>query len=107
MAKPMIKVGTYTGTGAAVNVELGFIPTYIRILNITDGDAGMTYIKPAGEDAKNVAEGAALASQAANGLSVYEGAAPGTGVGKSAGFTAGTAASVNAKVYYYVAMRGE
>ena len=107
MARPMIKVGTYTGTGAAQNIELGFVPTYVRILNITDGNAGMTYMKPEGEDAKNIAEGAALATQAANGISVYGGAAPGTALGKSAGFTAGTAASVNTKVYYYVALRGE
>lgn len=103
MARPTIKVGTYTGTGAAVNVELGFTPTYVRVLNITDGDAGMTYIKPDGEDAANIAEGAALATQAANGISAYDG----TAAGDSAGFTAGTAASVNAKVYYYVALRGE
>lgn len=33
-----IKVGTVTGTGAAINISLGFIPDYVRIVNVTDGD---------------------------------------------------------------------
>ena len=31
--------GVFTGTGAAQNIELGFIPSWVRILNGTDKDA--------------------------------------------------------------------
>lgn len=34
----MTKVGYSLGTGAAINVELGWIPDYVRIINLTDGD---------------------------------------------------------------------
>jgi len=28
--------GLVTGTGAAINIEMGFIPNYVRVCNITD-----------------------------------------------------------------------
>lgn len=36
--KPNIKTGTLYGTGAAINVDCGFVPDYVRIINSTDGD---------------------------------------------------------------------
>lgn len=33
-----VKVGITVGNGAAINVELGWIPDYVRVLNATDGD---------------------------------------------------------------------
>ena len=33
-----IKTGFFYGTGAAVNIEVGFIPDYVQIVNRTDGD---------------------------------------------------------------------
>lgn len=100
MAKPVIKVGTYTGTGAAINIELGFVPSYFRTINITDGDAGITWF--AGMAAgTGITEGAALATLASNGITVY----PGTRADKSAGVTVGTSGSTNEKVFRYVAMR--
>lgn len=33
-----VKTGTVTGTGAAINVSLGFQPDYVKVFNI--GDAG-------------------------------------------------------------------
>ncbi len=33
-----VRCGYIHGTGAAINVELGFVPDYVRILNWTDGD---------------------------------------------------------------------
>jgi len=29
--------GLVTGTGAAINVSMGFVPNYVRVCNITDG----------------------------------------------------------------------
>jgi hypothetical protein len=31
-------IGALLGTGAAINVELGFIPDHVKIVNLTDGD---------------------------------------------------------------------
>jgi hypothetical protein len=48
-----------------------------------------------------ITEGAALATLASNGITVY----PGTRADKSAGVTVGTSGSTNEKVFRYVAMR--
>jgi hypothetical protein len=101
MAKPTVKVGTYTGTGAAINLELGFVPSYFRTINITDGDAGISWFEGMAAGT-GITEGAALATLGSNGITAY----PGTRGDKKAGLTVGTAGSVNLKVYRYVAMRG-
>lgn len=36
--KGVIKTGYLVGNGAAQNIELGFIPDYVAIFNMTDGD---------------------------------------------------------------------
>lgn len=100
--KGQIKVDTYTGTGAALNVSIGFIPDFLFIVNITDGDLvtmwfnGMT----AGT---SVDIAAAVAGNAADGVTAYAGTAGGVG----AGFTVGTDASENAKVYRYFAVANQ
>lgn len=99
MSKPSIKTGTVTGTGAAINVSLGFTPDYVRIVNITDADqvdewfSGMT-------DGTSIQTNAAVSARASGGISAYAGsttAAP--------GFTIGSGISESAKVLRYVAMR--
>lgn len=97
--KGQIKTGTYTGTGAAIELELGFQPDYFRTINITDGNAGLTWFSGMAAGTA-IAEGAALASQASNGITLFAG----TSGTKAAGVTVGTAGSVNAKVYRYVAI---
>lgn len=100
--KGKIKTGTYTGTGAAITLNLGFVPTYFRTINITDGDAGITWF--AGMAAgTGITEGAALATLGSNGMTAFGG----TRGGDAAGITIGTAGSVNAKVYRYVALRDD
>lgn len=39
MSQSQTKVGYHRGTGAAINVELGWIPDHVRVVNLTDGDA--------------------------------------------------------------------
>ncbi len=94
-----IKVGTYTGTGAALNVSLGFIPDAVFIVNRTDADIiGIWFRGDTDGTAVDIA--AAVANNAADGVSDYAGsdsAAP--------GFTVGTDFSENAKVYKYIAFR--
>lgn len=94
-----IKTGTYEGTGAAINIELGFVPDYIRILNVEDGDAGWTWFKGMANGTA-VGEGTALSSVASNGVSEYAGT-----LSTRKGFTVGTAISESGKTFRYVAMR--
>lgn len=96
-----VEIGTYTGTGAAINIELGFVPEYVKITNITAGNiqhewfAGMT----AGHAIAH--NPSTLATITSNGVSPFAG----THEGAKPGFTAGTAVSTNAAVFRYVAMR--
>jgi hypothetical protein len=100
--KGQIKVGTYTGTGAAINIELGFVPDYFRTINVTDGNAGIAWFSGMAAGT-GITEGAALASLASNGITAFEGTEATTG----AGVTVGTAGSVNTKVYRYVAIASQ
>lgn len=99
MSKPCIKTGTVTGTGAAINIPLGFVPDYVRIVNITDADqidewfAGMA-------DGTSVQTNTAVATRASNGVTPYAGSST-----VAAGFTIGSGISESAKVLYYVALR--
>ncbi len=38
MSNPAIRTGRFLGTGAAVNIQLGFIPDVVFMWNYTDGD---------------------------------------------------------------------
>jgi hypothetical protein len=94
------KVGTYTGSGAAQNISVGFIPDYVRIVNITapavdEWFNGMT----AGTSVTTT--GTAAIRAAPNGITAFAGTAATAGQG----FTVGTGLSTNASVYRYVAIQ--
>lgn len=91
---PEIKTGTYTGTGAAQSVTLGYKPAALIIVNETDGD--VVNVKIAGStDATHIAIGAAAAAVASGGITL-----------SATGFSVGTDASVSesAKVFRYIAL---
>lgn len=103
-----VKIGTVTGTGAAINVELGWIPDYVRIVNATDGDTIHEWFNGmgAGDAIKelsvtdNGATGTvSLALITSNGIDAY------TADDNNDGFTISAAISESAKVLRYVAMR--
>lgn len=87
--------GTYTGTGAAVNVVLGFKPGFVFIYNFTDGDVTFQWSDTMAEGTA-VQTDTAVAKLASNGISLLDGS---TG----AGFIAGSSVSESAKVFHYVA----
>lgn len=104
---PNIRVGTVEGTGAALSIVLGFVPDYVKVINVEDGDvafewfAGMT----AGHAIKTQAivdsgstGNASMEKITSNGISPLEGS-------NGAGFTIGTAISENEKDLAYVAVR--
>lgn len=94
-----IVTGTYEGTGAAINISVGFVPDYVRIINQEDNDALWEWFNgyPAGTA---TATAAAVADLAANGVTAYTGT-----TSAAAGFTVGTALSESGKTHYYLAMR--
>jgi len=98
------KVGTYTGTGAAINIEIGFIPDYVRIWNATDGDICWEWFYGMGAgDALQITNHAdtQLSLITSNGVDAYD---PGD-YSNNLGFTVGTSLSESAKVFRYVAIR--
>jgi hypothetical protein len=97
-------IGNYTGTGAVINVSIGFVPRRVEIVNWTDADEMFVFCgNGAGTNKTFILTGgtAVPAVQASNGISAYAGTANGV----AAGFSVGTAVSENAKVYNYIAYR--
>lgn len=92
------KAGTYTGTGAAITLEIGFIPEFVIITNITDGDTVSLWYDGMAADT-NVDIILASATNAADGITRYTG----TVGANSTGLTLGTDLSESTDVYRYVA----
>ena len=94
------KAGSYTGTGAALNISVGFIPDFVQIVCYTTpgsdvwfgGLPAATSIVVAGTPAIRAAPG---------GVTAFAG----TPALAGQGFSVGPALSVNASVYYYIAIQ--
>lgn len=94
---PEIKVGTYTGTGAALTSginSIGFKPAIIHAFNKTDGDQVWMYHQGM-DDATAIAIGTATNLIATQGCTL-----------SATGFSLGTDATINetGKVYTYIAI---
>jgi hypothetical protein len=101
MAKPNIKIGTYTGNAAAQNIELGFIPDWVRIINATDGTNESEWFNGmAAASGISTVTTAGPVLDTTNQVTSYAGDAT-----HAKGFTVGTDLSTNAKVYRYIAAR--
>ncbi len=82
---------TYTGTGAAVSVTLGFKPQCVIVWNETDGDVLFIHIN--GMTAATAIQiDTAVAALGSNGVTL-----------SSSGFSAGSSMSESAKVFRYLA----
>lgn len=95
--------GKYAGTGAAVNVSLGWVPTCVIIVNATDGDlVGIGFPGAMADGTDILISGTAgPVLNAAGGISDY------AGDGSHApGFSVGADYSENAKTFRYIAFRG-
>lgn len=99
----MLKVGKYTGTGAAITIELGFVPDYVRVVNITDSDIMWEWYRDGSAAGSAIETTVDVHTLAANGITAFAGA--GTPAGAKAGFTIGTSLSEAAKVMGYLAIR--
>jgi hypothetical protein len=100
-----MKTGTFTGTGAALNVSLGFKPHLIIIQNVTDGTSIETYIDAVtGTDPT----GSIDIDAAAGPLTDAGGITPYAGDSANArGFSVDAGNSVSGKVYRYAAFGRE
>ena len=72
----MIKIGTYTGNASALTLELGFLPDFAMIFNVTDGESLEFYFKAATPVSIEQVGAAGLITNAANGISEFAGEAP-------------------------------
>jgi hypothetical protein len=98
---PSTVVGTYTGTGAAQNIVIGFKPDFLLVVNVTDGDIIHTAFRGLTAAGAGVDIAAAVVGNADNDLTLTYGSATTAGEG----FTVGTDASESGKVYGYLAIR--
>lgn len=93
MASPyVVSTGTYTGSGAAQDVTLGFKPAFVIAFNQTDGDAAWFHIS---------GQTAATAVSIDTEVAVETSACTLSDTGFSLGSNA--VINENAKVYVYVA----
>ncbi len=89
-----VKAGSFTGTGDEYNLELGFIPAYIKLWNYTDGDIVQEWFY-------GMADGYALQTtndastqqslETSNGISDFPGEAPNKTLTGTLTFTAASA----------------
>lgn len=97
-----IKTGTVVGTGAAISISLGFVPEYVRVVNITDADQIDEWFAGVSAEGTAVQTNTAVATRASNGISTYAGSAT-----ASPGFTIGSGISENGKTLAWIAMRSQ
>lgn len=95
-----LRTGTITGTGAAVNTSLGWVPDFVIIFNATDGDVVDFWHRSMTTLTSVKIDTAAATRAASDGIAVYAGSTTAT-----PGFTIGAGISENAKVLYYLACR--
>lgn len=71
-----VKVGSYTGNGSIQNIELGFRPDFLNIINTTDGDAQEFWYYGMTEDTGISHGSSSLATNSADSITVFHGEAP-------------------------------
>lgn len=96
----IVKVGTYTGSGAAQNISVGFIPDFVEITNITAPGVDQWYGGMTAGTSVTITGTAAIRT-APNGITSFAGTAALAGQG----FTVGIGLSTSASVYRYTALQ--
>jgi hypothetical protein len=93
----LVKTGTIVGTGAAITVsgdKVGFRPTYVRLINVTDGSSA-EHVEGMADASMAKQKGATTSFVTSGGITLT-----------STGFTLGTDTDLNAAsdVIHYVAI---
>ena len=101
-----IRTGNYVGTGASLDIEVGFIPEAIILVNQTSGALAAIWFDgmPAGTsiDVAHVGTTSTIATNAAGSTTRYGGNI----ALKGHGFMTGADNSVNNARYYWLALAG-
>lgn len=87
----MPKSGKYVGTGAVINIDVGFRPVKVEVVNDTDGDVMAFVIDGMAAD-KAIDIAAAVANNASGGLTITP-----------RGFSVGADYSESGKTFFYIA----
>lgn len=103
MAHGDVVVGTVEGTGAAINIELGFIPSYVKVYNYDDGVTQMEWFNGMTNAHGLKSTSSAHAKITSLGISAYAGTDGGYGKGFTIG--ADTDLNVDGETMYYMAVR--
>lgn len=100
-----IKTGTVAGTGAAINVEVGFVPAMVILINETDPGLCIWTQDMADAEMLKATDAVAITFPTTNGISVFAGVEGTTGKG----FTIGADSDLNgaSDVIHYVAINDE
>lgn len=96
----IVKIGTYTGSGAAQNISIGFIPDYVEVVNMTT-PAVDEWFSGMAAGTSLTSTGTAAIRAAPNGITAFSGTSGLAGQG----FTVGAGLSTNAAVYRYKALQ--
>ena len=94
------KAGSYIGTGAALNVSIGFIPDYVMICNLSTPAADVWFGGMVAATSLTIS-GTAAVRVAPNGVTAFAG----TPALAGQGFSVGPGLSSNAITYYYIAVQ--
>jgi hypothetical protein len=109
MVQERTAVGSFLATGSAMNINLGFIPRFVQLYNVTDTKLpkftwfkGMTAAYVYKEAIGSTYSAPSYATSA--GITAYAGT---DAAGDTAGFTLGADSDMNgaADVIYYIAIR--
>ena len=115
LAQNQVAVGSVAGTGAAINISIGFKPRYVKVFNYNDAGALYPTLEwwegmPAasGLKTKSIVDSGTTALKSSEritalGISQYEGG----GSVAADGFTVGADTDINAsgETFYYMAVR--
>lgn len=94
MIEERFAVGTVEGTGAAINVKCGFVPRYVKLLNIDSANEEvLEWFSPMGAGYGRKTSNDVSSVISTGGITAYQGADEQDG---GQGFTIGTDADVNA-----------
>lgn len=95
------KAGSYTGSGAALNISVGFIPDYVMVCQVSATPSADVWFGGFAALTSLTISGTAALRASPNGISAFAG----TPALAGQGFTVGAGLSANAQLYYYIAIQ--
>lgn len=105
MFKGHVATGTVEGTGAAINVELGFTPVYVKVVNWDDPTSMEWWTGMGAAAGAKTTDAVAFTKATSNGISAYAGVQATTGKGFTIG--ADTDLNVEDETLFWIAVGEE